>query len=83
VVRRIVVGNRRVTRLVASCVLTLALCAVASADGALDTAMTEFQLVRMGNETPPPFALETLDGSTLRPGDLKGRAVLLYFWATW
>jgi cytochrome oxidase Cu insertion factor (SCO1/SenC/PrrC family) len=78
-----VVSNRWLTRLAASCVLTLALCAVASADGALQTAMTEFQLVRMGNETPPPFALETLDGSTLRPGDLKGRAVLLYFWATW
>lgn len=76
-------GNRWVQRLVAAGVLMLALSAVASADGVLDAAVAEFQLVRMGNETPPPFSLETLDGTKLQPGDLKGRAVLIYFWATW
>ncbi len=31
----------------------------------------------------PDFSLETLDGKTLRLSDLRGKAVLLNFWATW
>ncbi len=31
----------------------------------------------------PDFSLESLDGSTLRLSDLRGKAVLLNFWATW
>jgi cytochrome oxidase Cu insertion factor (SCO1/SenC/PrrC family) len=32
----------------------------------------------------PPLALKRLDsGRTLRLQDLRGRPVLLYFWATW
>jgi peroxiredoxin len=31
----------------------------------------------------PAFALPTLDGRTMRLEDLKGKAVLLFFWATW
>ena len=57
--------------------------AAAQDDRSLDAVVTDFQLVPMGNETPPPFTLDTLDGKKLSPGDLKGRAVLLYFWATW
>ena len=57
--------------------------AAAQGDRSLDAVVTDFQLVPMGNETPPPFTLDTLDGKKLSPGDLKGRAVLLYFWATW
>jgi len=34
--------------------------------------------------TPPPLALKRAhDGRTLSLSQLKGRAVLLYFWATW
>src|SRR5271167_455970 len=31
----------------------------------------------------PDFSLEALDGKTLRLSDLRGKAVLLNFWATW
>ena len=34
--------------------------------------------------TPPPLALKRLDsGRTLTLRELRGRPVLLYFWATW
>ena len=31
----------------------------------------------------PAFALPDLDGRTIRLADLKGKLVLLFFWATW
>jgi cytochrome oxidase Cu insertion factor (SCO1/SenC/PrrC family) len=31
----------------------------------------------------PAFELTTLDGRHVRLDELRGRAVLLYFWATW
>ena len=31
----------------------------------------------------PEFALETLDGETLRLSDLRGKIVVVDFWATW
>jgi thiol-disulfide isomerase/thioredoxin len=31
----------------------------------------------------PDFSLESLDGSSVRLSDLRGKAVLLNFWATW
>ena len=76
--------RNRWLKLVASGALVVALCvATAGADSALDSALSDFQLLPMGGETPPPFSLDTLDGKKLSPGDLKGRPVLLYFWATW
>ncbi|PTM59247.1 thiol-disulfide oxidoreductase ResA [Desmospora activa] len=34
-------------------------------------------------ESAPDFELETLEGETLKLSDLKGKAVLINFWATW
>jgi thiol-disulfide isomerase/thioredoxin len=34
-------------------------------------------------EAAPPFALQTLDGKTVTRDSLKGKVVLLDFWATW
>jgi cytochrome oxidase Cu insertion factor (SCO1/SenC/PrrC family) len=31
----------------------------------------------------PTFALPDLEGKTVRPDDLKGKVVMLFFWATW
>lgn len=31
----------------------------------------------------PEFALESLDGKTVRLSDFRGKAVLVNFWATW
>ncbi len=33
--------------------------------------------------TAPDFTLDSLDGKSLRLSDLRGKAVLLNFWATW
>jgi peroxiredoxin len=35
------------------------------------------------DEPAPDFALETLDGDTVRLAELRGRVVLVNFWATW
>jgi len=38
----------------------------------------------LGKTTPAPdFTLDSLDGKSLRLSDLRGKAVLLNFWATW
>jgi thiol-disulfide isomerase/thioredoxin len=33
--------------------------------------------------TAPPFRLQTLDGTTIELSKLKGKVVVLNFWATW
>ena len=65
-------------------VLALALAFVAaSADGAEDPAET-LRLTRLpGSEPASPFSLATPDRGTLSLGDLRGKVVLLNFWATW
>ncbi len=50
---------------------------------ALDDLMGELQILPLGGQPAPAFALETLDGARLGLADLAGRPAFLYFWATW
>lgn len=40
-------------------------------------------LVGPSQSRAPEFALQTLDGTTINSTDLRGKVVLLNFWATW
>ncbi len=40
-------------------------------------------VIRLAGYSPPDFTLPTLDGSSIALSDLKGKVVLINFWATW
>ena len=75
-----------IVRLAAGCVIAAALWAtVAAAQPAAAPAAWEKMGVQ-AYESPKPapaFALPALDGRTVRLEDYRGKAVLLFFWATW
>ena len=73
--------RRRMTA--ALLVLTAVLSGGAAAADSLDDLIFDLQLVPLDGQTPPPFTLEALDGKRVSLAELKGRVVLLYFWATW
>ena len=45
--------------------------------------MTELDVAPLEPQAPPAFTVTTLDGGRVSLADVKGRAVLVYFWATW
>ena len=51
-----------------------------AADDTLDRLLTELQVIPLLDQTPPPFTLDSLSGAPVSLGDLRGRAVMLYFW---
>ena len=58
--------------------------AAADKDKVLDDLLFELQLIPMAGQTPAPFELEKLsDGTKVTLAELRGRPVLLYFWASW
>jgi cytochrome oxidase Cu insertion factor (SCO1/SenC/PrrC family) len=75
-----------IVRLAAGGVIAAALWAtVAAAQPAAAPAAWEKMGVQ-AYESPKPapaFALPALDGRTVRLEDYRGKAVLLFFWATW
>ncbi|MEX2145769.1 MAG: hypothetical protein WED01_01995 [Candidatus Rokuibacteriota bacterium] len=65
--------------------LILSLLVVAPAHAAsMEDLLFDLELVPLDGRTPAAISLERLaDGKTVSLANLKGRAVLLYFWATW
>ena len=56
----------------------------ADKDKVLEDLLFDLQLIPMAGQVPPDFELERLiDGKKVTLAQLRGRPVLLYFWATW
>lgn len=62
---------------VAIAVLVIALIAVFTRDATPQTGLVAI------DRPAPDLTLETLDGGTIRLADLRGKIVLVNFWATW
>jgi cytochrome oxidase Cu insertion factor (SCO1/SenC/PrrC family) len=62
--------------------VALALLIVSGAGAAPDFASLQVQTYQPPKPAPP-FSLPTVDGRTVRLEDLRGKVVLLFFWATW
>jgi cytochrome oxidase Cu insertion factor (SCO1/SenC/PrrC family) len=56
---------------------------VSAADRNLRSLLIDLDVAPLDGRTPSAFSLNGLDGARLSLADLRGRAVLLYFWATW
>jgi hypothetical protein len=65
--------------------LALVVLGVGSAGGApLDELVAALKLIPLHGAAPEPLALERLaDGKVVALPSLRGRPVLVYFWATW
>lgn len=64
--------------------VNLVLAVVATAGLAAEPDFVSLQVVRYDPPKPAPaFALPDLQGRTVRLTDLRGKVVVLYFWATW
>jgi hypothetical protein len=63
--------------------LGLLLAATPSWSNDLEESLWDLHMVPLDTEPAPAFTLESLAGERISLSDLHGRAVLLYFWATW
>ena len=63
-------------------ILLLPSCSNRNAKKGAETDAESTTLVKSG-DTAPDFTVEMVDGSSVTLGDLKGKVVLLNFWATW
>jgi cytochrome oxidase Cu insertion factor (SCO1/SenC/PrrC family) len=52
----------------------------AAADDGVDKLLSDLQITPLGDQAPPPFTLESVDGKRVSLAGLRGRAALLYFW---
>lgn len=63
---------------------SLAIALLATASLGAEPDFVALQVQRFDPPKPaPPFVLPDLTGGTVRLTDLRGKVVLLYFWATW
>ena len=59
------------------------LAATPAAGEDLEERLWDLHIVPLDAEPAPAFTLESLAGERVSLSDWHGRAVLLYFWATW
>jgi cytochrome oxidase Cu insertion factor (SCO1/SenC/PrrC family) len=59
------------------------LAATPPSDEELEERLWDLHIVPLDAETAPAFTLASLGGKQVSLSDFRGRAVLLYFWATW
>jgi hypothetical protein len=50
---------------------------------ALDDLMMDLNIAPLDAVAPAALTVTTLDGARVTLADVKGQAVLVYFWATW
>src|SRR3954463_6542461 len=76
--------NLRRLRLLSSCFALLTLLAFASACGKTKTNTRQEQSKSTGERKPAPdFTLQDGDGNSVKLSDLRGKVVVVNFWATW
>ena len=79
--------TRKTTSLVLIVLLALATTVGAQSRGrtgdAVEELLFDLYLVPLDGRAPLPFALKTLDGQEVSLAALRGRVVLIYYWATW
>ena len=49
----------------------------------IESGYKEYELLKSGNKPAPEIALNTPEGNELRLSSLKGKVVLIDFWASW
>jgi cytochrome oxidase Cu insertion factor (SCO1/SenC/PrrC family) len=50
---------------------------------ALEDRMMDLNIAPLEPATPPALVVTTLEGARVTLADVRGKAVLIYFWATW
>ena len=73
-----------VRRALVPILIVLALVGVSFAAGnVLEDRMMDLGIAPLEPQAPPALTVTTADGVRLTLADARGKAVLVYFWATW